>query len=328
MTFVAISGRRCEDPVTIVRAQQHRGRIRLDWVRDDGNHPRRAGGRSGRSQPPPRQPRHCASRFSTATAASSRCSASASTGSAGSTACSPAPVPPEAIVSMRLAALVVDLAVLGPQAWEWLERLCGALPELGDRRLHRPLDRRPARARAAPRRRRLDHQALPPRGGDRARPKRRAPPPPARRPRRGQAGDAGEVEIRSDRFQAFVRGPSIDLTRREFELIELLAAADGRVLEREVIYSAAVGLRDGPRRPLRRRVRAQAAPEARARPRPSGATSTPTSASATASPPNPRTARPRGRDCRARARRPDPTPERPRADVDGSSRTGSRRWPA
>jgi DNA-binding response OmpR family regulator len=48
---------------------------------------------------------------------------------------------------------------------------------------------------------------------------------------------AGEVEIRSDRFQAFVGELSIDLTRREFELIELLAAAEGRVLEREEIYS-------------------------------------------------------------------------------------------
>src|SRR5206468_609283 len=48
---------------------------------------------------------------------------------------------------------------------------------------------------------------------------------------------AGEVEIRADRFQAFVTGASLDLTRREFELIELLAAAEGRVLEREEIYS-------------------------------------------------------------------------------------------
>ena len=47
----------------------------------------------------------------------------------------------------------------------------------------------------------------------------------------------GEVEIRSDRFQAFVQGASLDLTRREFELIELLAGAEGRVLEREEIYS-------------------------------------------------------------------------------------------
>src|SRR6202042_952371 len=41
------------------------------------------------------------------------------------------PVPADAVVSMRLSALVVDLAVLGPQAWTWLERLCEALPELG-----------------------------------------------------------------------------------------------------------------------------------------------------------------------------------------------------
>ena len=49
--------------------------------------------------------------------------------------------------------------------------------------------------------------------------------------------NAGEVEIRSDHFQAFAAGRSLELTRREFELIELLAAAEGRVLEREEIYS-------------------------------------------------------------------------------------------
>jgi DNA-binding winged helix-turn-helix (wHTH) protein len=48
---------------------------------------------------------------------------------------------------------------------------------------------------------------------------------------------AGEVEVRTDHFQAFVNGSSLDLTRREFELIELLATAEGRVLEREEIYS-------------------------------------------------------------------------------------------
>jgi DNA-binding response OmpR family regulator len=48
---------------------------------------------------------------------------------------------------------------------------------------------------------------------------------------------AGEVTILADRFQAFVGESSLDLTRREFELIELIAAAKGRVLEREEIYS-------------------------------------------------------------------------------------------
>src|ERR1700693_1364297 len=41
------------------------------------------------------------------------------------------PVPTDAVLSMRLSALVVDLAVLGPQAWTWLESLCAGLPELG-----------------------------------------------------------------------------------------------------------------------------------------------------------------------------------------------------
>jgi DNA-binding response OmpR family regulator len=52
---------------------------------------------------------------------------------------------------------------------------------------------------------------------------------------------AGEVEIRADQYQAFVGGKSIDLTRREFELIELLAGAEGRVLEREEIYERVWG---------------------------------------------------------------------------------------
>jgi DNA-binding response OmpR family regulator len=147
------------------------------------------------------------------------------------------PVPAEAVVSMRLSALVVDLAVLGPQAWGWLERLCEALPELGivvctgpstvaqrvrglrlgaDDWITKPCHPEEviARVQSVVRRRR--------------RTANRAETRPIL---------AGEVEIRSDRFQAFVGEHSIDLTRREFELIELLAAAEGRVLEREEIYS-------------------------------------------------------------------------------------------
>jgi DNA-binding response OmpR family regulator len=147
------------------------------------------------------------------------------------------PVPTEAVVSMRLSALVVDLAVLGPQAWTWLERLCAALPELGivvctgpstvaqrvrglrlgaDDWITKPCHPEEviARVQSVVRRRR-------------------------RSTSRSEAKPvtAGEVVIRSDRFQAFVGEQSIDLTRREFELIELLAAAEGRVLEREEIYS-------------------------------------------------------------------------------------------
>ena len=146
-------------------------------------------------------------------------------------------VPPEAVGSMRLSALVVDLAILGPQAWEWLERLSGALPDLGivvctgpstvaqrirglrlgaDDWITKPCHPEEviARIQSVVRRRRRTTGRV-----------------------EGKPVTAGEVEIRSDRFQAFVGGRSLDLTRREFELIELLAAAEGRVLEREEIYS-------------------------------------------------------------------------------------------
>jgi DNA-binding response OmpR family regulator len=51
----------------------------------------------------------------------------------------------------------------------------------------------------------------------------------------------GEVEIRPDQFQAFVGGVSVDLTRREFELIALLADARGQVMQREEIYQRVWG---------------------------------------------------------------------------------------
>jgi DNA-binding response OmpR family regulator len=60
-----------------------------------------------------------------------------------------------------------------------------------------------------------------------------------RRRRAATAGKpevAGELEIRPDQFQAFVGGCSLDLTRREYELIEMLAGARGDVLERAEIY--------------------------------------------------------------------------------------------
>ena len=52
---------------------------------------------------------------------------------------------------------------------------------------------------------------------------------------------AGELEIRPDQFQAFVDRASIDLTRREFEVLQLLAEANGQVLKREEIYQRVWG---------------------------------------------------------------------------------------
>jgi DNA-binding response OmpR family regulator len=151
------------------------------------------------------------------------------------------PVPLEAMVAMRLNALVIDLAVLGPQGWNYLEKLCSRLPGLGvivctgpssvaqrvrglrlgaDDWVTKPChpEELIARTEAVVRRRK-------------------------RAETRTEQGPLviGEVEIRPDQFQAFVGGVSADLTRREFELIALLADAAGQVLQREEIYQRVWG---------------------------------------------------------------------------------------
>ena len=150
-------------------------------------------------------------------------------------------VPPEELVAMKLNALVADLTVLGPIGWEFLERVCGMLPGLGvvvvshgstvaqrvrglrlgaDDWISKPChpEEVMARVEAVVRRR------------------RRSQP-------RSDVGPvvAAELEIRADQFQAFVAGRSINLTRREFELLQALAEAEGKVLEREEIYQRVWG---------------------------------------------------------------------------------------
>jgi DNA-binding response OmpR family regulator len=151
------------------------------------------------------------------------------------------PVPLDVMVSMRLNAVVLDLAVLGPQAWTYLEKLCARLPHLGvvvctgqssvaqrvrglrlgaDDWVTKPChpEELIARVEAVVRRRkRADARS------------------------ESTPHVVGEVEIRSDQYQAFVGGVSVDLTRREFELIQLLADAEGQVLQREEIYERVWG---------------------------------------------------------------------------------------
>src|ERR687896_141835 len=155
--------------------------------------------------------------------------------------CLEAPPPVDELVAMRVNALVVDLALLGPGAWEFLERVSSALPGMGvivctgqssvsqrvrglragaDDWVTKPCHPEEvlARVEAVVRRRK-------------------------RATERTDTGPlvAGELEIRADQFQAFVRGRSVELTRREFELLELLAQAQGKVLQREEIYQAVWG---------------------------------------------------------------------------------------
>ena len=150
-------------------------------------------------------------------------------------------VPPDELVAMKLNALVVDPAVLGTAGWEFLERVCAMLPDLGvvvctqgstvaqrvrglrmgaDDWVNKPCHPEEviARIEAVVRRR------------------RRSQP-------RADAGPvvAAELEIRADQFQAFVAGRGVGLTRREFELLQVLAEANGKVLEREDIYQSVWG---------------------------------------------------------------------------------------
>jgi len=152
-----------------------------------------------------------------------------------------APVPVEELVAMRLNAIVVDLTLLGPRAWEFLERTSRDLPGLGivvcteqstvaqrvrglrlgaDDWINKPCHPEEviARVEAVVRRRKR-----------------------ASAPEEQQAVMAGELEIRADQFQAFVGGQTADLTRREFELLHLLAEAPGQVMQREEIYQQVWG---------------------------------------------------------------------------------------
>jgi DNA-binding response OmpR family regulator len=54
---------------------------------------------------------------------------------------------------------------------------------------------------------------------------------------------SGELEIDLSRFQVYVGDQSLDFTRREFEVLRLLAGAVGKVLTREEIYEQVWGYR-------------------------------------------------------------------------------------
>ena len=151
------------------------------------------------------------------------------------------PPRPDEFAAMRVQALIVDLALLGPKAWEFLEQVAAALPALGivvatgrssvaqrvrglrlgaDDWITKPCHPEEALARieAVVRRRRQASSRID-----------------------SQPVVAAELEIRADQFQAFASGRSVDLTRREFEVLALLADAEGKVLQREEIYQQVWG---------------------------------------------------------------------------------------
>jgi DNA-binding response OmpR family regulator len=150
------------------------------------------------------------------------------------------PVTADSLVAMRLNALVLDMAVLGPGSWEYLERVCSRLPGLAVivctgpssvaqrvRGLRLGADAwmtKPCHAEelicvieAAIRRHRRNEM-----------------------PEIQSATLVGEITIRPDLYQAYARETSLELTAREFEILHLLSQSD-RVLRREEIYERVWG---------------------------------------------------------------------------------------
>jgi DNA-binding response OmpR family regulator len=150
------------------------------------------------------------------------------------------PVTAEALIAMRLNALVIDVAVLGLGSWEYLERVCARLPGLAVivctgpssvaqrvRGLRLGADAwmtKPCHAEelicvieAAIRRHRRNEM-----------------------PELESATSVGEITIRPDLYQAYAGETSLELTAREFEILHLLSQSD-RVLRREEIYERVWG---------------------------------------------------------------------------------------
>jgi len=146
------------------------------------------------------------------------------------------PLPVMELAAMRLSALIVDPRLLGVEAEDYLTLVCDELPELAVIVCTGP-STVAQRVRAL--RLGVDDWLTKPCHPEELIARIEVV---TRRRRRGveDAGDhrvlAGELEVRADRFEAFAAGLPAELTRREYELLSLLVASGGRVLERDEIY--------------------------------------------------------------------------------------------
>jgi DNA-binding response OmpR family regulator len=150
------------------------------------------------------------------------------------------PVPPEELVAMRINCLVIDLALLGPQAWEFLERVCDGIPGLG---VIVCTQRSTVAQRVRGLRLGADAWVTKPCHPEELICVMEAA---VRRHRRTEmpaieaAASVGEITIRPDLYQAYRGTASLELTAREFEILHLLVQSD-RVLRREEIYERVWG---------------------------------------------------------------------------------------
>src|SRR3989440_2337623 len=150
------------------------------------------------------------------------------------------PVTIEALISMRLNALVVDTAVVGPDSWEYLQRICSRLPGLAVIVCTGPSS---VAQRVRGLRLGIDAWITKP-----CHPEELICVIEAalRRHRRSELPEldapttVGELTIRPDLHQVYVGELNVELTAREFEILHLLSQSD-RVLRREEIYERVWG---------------------------------------------------------------------------------------
>ncbi|MBV9817246.1 MAG: response regulator transcription factor [Solirubrobacterales bacterium] len=151
-----------------------------------------------------------------------------------------APVGLEGLVTMRLNALVVDLAILGPSGWGYLEQVCARLPGMAVIVCTGPSS---VAQRVRGLRLGADAWVTKPCHAEELICVIEAA---VRRHRRGEmptleaTATFGEITVRPDLHQAYVGPTSLELTAREFEILHLLTGAD-RVLRREEIYERVWG---------------------------------------------------------------------------------------
>jgi DNA-binding response OmpR family regulator len=152
----------------------------------------------------------------------------------------PAKTTPKALAALGLDVLIVDLGLLGTPRWKWLEGLCGLRPDLSivvcassstvAQRvcalrlgaadwLSKPCHPEELIARVEA----VTHYQRQP------------------QQRKLEPVLVGEVEVRPDQYQAFVGGRSLRLTRREYQLIEMLMHVGSESQPRELIYECLWG---------------------------------------------------------------------------------------
>ena len=151
-----------------------------------------------------------------------------------------APMGADGLVAMRLNALVIDLAILGPGGWGYLEQVCARLPGMAVIVCTGPSS---VAQRVRGLRLGADSWVTKPCHPEELICVIEAA---VRRHRRTEmptidaASRFGEITVRPDLYQAYVDEASLELTAREFEILQLLSGSD-RVLRREEIYERVWG---------------------------------------------------------------------------------------